>query len=65
MHIRERILLIISYQLMQFSVCAHVDYMYVHVHVHTLLDVIDGRGLQLFLLHEDVSLQFYIPAVSR
>ena len=29
MHIREIILFIISYQLMQFSVCAHVDYMYV------------------------------------
>lgn len=29
------------------------------------LDVIDGRGLQIFLLHEDVSLQYYIPAVAR
>ena len=29
------------------------------------VDVIDGRGLQIFLLHEDVSLQYYIPAVAR
>lgn len=30
-----------------------------------LSDIIDGRGLQIFLLHEDVSLQYYIPAVAR
>ena len=29
------------------------------------VDIIDGRGLQIFLLHEDVSLQYYIPAVAR
>ncbi|XP_064396750.1 checkpoint protein HUS1-like [Halichondria panicea] len=29
-----------------------------------ICNVIDGRGLQIFLLHEDVSLQYYIPAVS-
>ena len=28
-------------------------------------DVIGGKGLQLFLLHEDVSMQYYIPAVAR
>ena len=30
-----------------------------------IADIIDGRGLQIFLLHEDVSLQYYIPAVAR
>jgi hypothetical protein len=30
-----------------------------------LSDVIDSKGLQVFLLHEDVSLQYYIPAIAR
>lgn len=27
-------------------------------------NIVDRRGIQLFLLHEDMSLQYYIPAVS-
>ena len=30
-----------------------------------ICNIIDGKGLQLFLLHEDVSMQYYIPAVAR
>ena len=28
------------------------------------LDIVDGCGLQFFLLDQDVSLQYYIPAIS-
>ena len=35
------------------------------VSIFLFVDIIDGRGLQIFLLHEDVSLQYYIPAVAR
>jgi HUS1 checkpoint protein len=30
-----------------------------------ICNITDGKGLQIFLLHEDVSLQYYIPAVAR
>jgi HUS1 checkpoint protein len=30
-----------------------------------ICNVIDSKGLQVFLLHEDVSLQYYIPAIAR
>ena len=30
-----------------------------------LADVVNGRALQVFLLHEDVSLQYFIPAVMK
>lgn len=30
-----------------------------------VVDIVDGTGLQLFMLHNDVSLQYYIPCVSR
>jgi HUS1 checkpoint protein len=29
-----------------------------------ICNIVDGQGLQLFLLHQDISLQYYIPAVS-
>ena len=28
-------------------------------------DVVNGRALQVFLLHEDVSLQYFIPAMMK
>ena len=28
------------------------------------VDIVDERGIQLFLLHESMSIQYYIPAVS-
>lgn len=31
---------------------------------HLFSDIVDGKGLQIFLLHEDVSLQYFIPGVS-
>jgi hypothetical protein len=28
-------------------------------------DIIDSRAIQFFLVHDDLSLQYIIPAVSR
>jgi len=28
-------------------------------------DIVNGRALQVFLLHEDVSLQYFIPAMMK
>ena len=46
------------------AICTHVDLCH-SLPPNPMIDVIDGRGLQIFLLHEDVSLQYYIPAVAR
>ena len=45
--------------------CIHyVNYQSMYIY-SSCTDIIDGKGLQIFLLHEDVSLQYYIPAVAR